>query len=831
MHTTLYHVLHDPSTSYLPDLTYVRRLRLLRGIASAVEFLHLQVRSLFDFYCLFTCFKHHCQTIFFFSSYCCVQGIIHHDIKSLNVLVDDLLSIAKLSDFGEAKLKGLNTTKCQLEATLRGVSGTVLYQAPEIVNGDFAESSRVSEMYSFGGKLVWECLVRKRPQLGTPEVPSSPPISEKLSPPETQAWMTMHAIAASCLSHDRTARLTSSQALQAMNAGLSLGGAPPPALSWKNPCSPRGHWKLGYVIMSALAIIVIVATAVPLATRESPPTAAPSLPPESLPPTATLAPVQAPVPNPSYAPSAFPTFTWLTRAPTREPTRSPTREPTPAPTRSPTPRPTQVNFTIILPEYSLQSISENPWSPQSLASDWITSEPSFDSLTSPELLQLFALATFYYSTGGGDWEGDSGWLDPSVSPCSWTSLFCSGGKVTSLSFLKEGLSGPIPPEIGILTALRRITLKDGALVGQIPEQIGWLPELQMLDLESNRLTGTIPESVGQLTKLTDLDFELNELTGKIPTTIGNLSDLQILDFERNKLSGSIPSEVSLVQSVRYMSLQGNELSGQIPSPITQLSKLTYLDLRKNNFSGTVPSGIENLAALQFLWLDVNGLAGQIPSSITQLSQLTTLDLGSNKLTGEIPPDIFNLTGLISLNIRSNMLNGTIPDFRALSKLEFLGIGFNSFTATRQAFERLMVMPNLVFLNLSNLNFTGTLPLSVGLMSKLEYLSLQQGSLQGTLPTELSLLSNLQVLDFSGNDFSGTIPLGLGRLTSNHSTSNLWIDTAHPVGYFDFTGNPRLTGNVPAEVCALKSKRGSQFVVYANCTHTPCSCCPCTSPFG
>jgi len=45
MHTTLYHVLHDASSApYVPDLTYVRRLKLLRDIASAVEFLHLQVR-------------------------------------------------------------------------------------------------------------------------------------------------------------------------------------------------------------------------------------------------------------------------------------------------------------------------------------------------------------------------------------------------------------------------------------------------------------------------------------------------------------------------------------------------------------------------------------------------------------------------------------------------------------------------------------------------------------------------------------------------------------------------------------------------------------------
>jgi hypothetical protein len=70
MHTTLFDVIHD---RVLADaLAFSRRLYLLKGIAGALEFLHL-------------------------------QGIVHHDIKSLNILLNKKLTVAKLADFGSQK--------------------------------------------------------------------------------------------------------------------------------------------------------------------------------------------------------------------------------------------------------------------------------------------------------------------------------------------------------------------------------------------------------------------------------------------------------------------------------------------------------------------------------------------------------------------------------------------------------------------------------------------------------------------------------------------------------------------------------------------------------
>ncbi|RCV07304.1 hypothetical protein SETIT_1G233100v2 [Setaria italica] len=71
--------------------------------------------------------------------------------------------------------------------------------------------------------------------------------------------------------------------------------------------------------------------------------------------------------------------------------------------------------------------------------------------------------------------------------------------------------------------------------------------------------------------------------------------------------------------------------------------------------------------------------------------------------------------------------------------------------------------NMIFVDLSNNSFTGTVPL----LNKLQYLnSLFLGSnlLQGVIPTRIGFLTKLQGLSFQRNSLSGVIPPGLGNIT-------------------------------------------------------------------
>ncbi|KAK3429195.1 hypothetical protein EUGRSUZ_E00606 [Eucalyptus grandis] len=97
-------------------LTWERRYNITLGLASAMHYLHKQ----------------------------CNQCVIHRDIKSSNVMLDERFE-AKLGDFGMARLvdhtKGLNTTRA---------GGTPGYLAPECYNGDTAsKESDVSVLESF----------------------------------------------------------------------------------------------------------------------------------------------------------------------------------------------------------------------------------------------------------------------------------------------------------------------------------------------------------------------------------------------------------------------------------------------------------------------------------------------------------------------------------------------------------------------------------------------------------------------------------------------------------------------------------------------------------
>ncbi|KAM0932373.1 putative protein kinase RLK-Pelle-SD-2b family [Dioscorea sansibarensis] len=83
----------------------------------------------------------------------CITPIIHCDIKSQNILLDDNL-VAKISDFGMAKLLGANQTR-----TNTGIRGTRGYVAPE-----WFKSIPITvkvDVYSFGVMLLETICCRK----------------------------------------------------------------------------------------------------------------------------------------------------------------------------------------------------------------------------------------------------------------------------------------------------------------------------------------------------------------------------------------------------------------------------------------------------------------------------------------------------------------------------------------------------------------------------------------------------------------------------------------------------------------------------------------------
>ena len=80
--------------------------------------------------------------------------------------------------------------------------------------------------------------------------------------------------------------------------------------------------------------------------------------------------------------------------------------------------------------------------------------------------------------------------------------------------------------------------------GGIPPELGRLQNLQKLTLLRNKLDGSIPFEIGRLSSLEELDISHNQLTGPIPQELGNLTNLIVLDLRGNDLTGCVPRELS-----------------------------------------------------------------------------------------------------------------------------------------------------------------------------------------------------------------------------------------------------------------------------------------------
>jgi len=147
-------------------------------------------------------------------------------------------------------------------------------------------------------------------------------------------------------------------------------------------------------------------------------------------------------------------------------------------------------------------------SPQNRALKWITQDDPL-KLPSPKtstdakrVLQRYALATFFFATGGENWVEKYGFLSDKHE-CHWNEVSggffhgaggCAEGDgqtVTLLSLWNNNLLGKIPAEIGHLQGLTALTLFDNQLMGEIPSDLNSLSNLSTLYLEDNTLEGSL----------------------------------------------------------------------------------------------------------------------------------------------------------------------------------------------------------------------------------------------------------------------------------------------------------------------------------------------------
>ena len=175
--------------------------------------------------------------------------------------------------------------------------------------------------------------------------------------------------------------------------------------------------------------------------------------------------------------------------------------------------------------------------------------------TNREVLEIL-----YDETDGDNWTDNANWLTDRPLGEWFGVITDADGRVAGVALSINGLTGPIPPELGYLSNLRWLALLGNNLTGPIPPELGDLRNLQWLYLNDSNLTGPIPPELGSLSDLRHLYLSSNKLTGRIPQELGDLRGLEILRMHNNAdLEGELPSSLSSLTSLEVFLAHGTDV--------------------------------------------------------------------------------------------------------------------------------------------------------------------------------------------------------------------------------------------------------------------------------
>ncbi|KAK7329900.1 hypothetical protein VNO77_24082 [Canavalia gladiata] len=370
---------------------------------------------------------------------------------------------------------------------------------------------------------------------------------------------------------------------------------------------------------------------------------------------------------------------------------------------------------------------------------------------------------YYLDMGSNQLEGE-------IPP----SLFCNGTLLSYVDLSNNSLGGQIPLKNEcVLKKLRYLLLWSNHLVGQVPLALSNSTKLKWLDLESNILSGELPSKIVrnwpllQFLYLSYNDFASHDGNTNLEPFFASLmscSNLQELELAGNNLGGKLPHIIGdLPPRLQQLHLEGNLIYGSIPPHIANLVNLTFLKLSSNLINGSIPPTLCQMNRLERIYLSNNSLSGEIPSTLGDIQHLGLLDLSRNKLSGSIPDSFANLPQLRRLLLYDNQLSGTIPP--SLGKcvnLEILDLSHNKITGLIPA-EVAALSSLKLYLNLSNNNLHGPLPLELSKMDMVLAIDVSMNNLSGSIPPQLESCIALEYLNLSGNSFEGPLPYSLGQL--------------------------------------------------------------------
>ena len=271
-----------------------------------------------------------------------------------------------------------------------------------------------------------------------------------------------------------------------------------------------------------------------------------------------------------------------------------------------------------------------------------------------------------------------------LDPCSLhiDGLECYSGRITVIHLERNNLTGSITnwTEVGALTNLTTLNLRENHISGTLPGEIGGIMNLVDIDFSRNKLQGTIPTEIGTINANGGRMYPGGQYTpewGGYKMSSADLEDKRpprILNFDlsHNELEGTLPTQMGKVNT-ELLALHDNRISGTLPQQFANLTWLQHWDMRNNRIGGSLPTEIQKLRELRFLDLSDNRLSGPIPPGIVELDELEDLQLSTNNLTGDLPPELGKLTSLVYLRLYNNALTADLSRHGSIGELEQLEV--------------------------------------------------------------------------------------------------------------------------------------------------------------
>lgn len=230
------------------------------------------------------------------------------------------------------------------------------------------------------------------------------------------------------------------------------------------------------------------------------------------------------------------------------------------------------------------------------------------------------LRMFYEGANGDNWVKKWNFDAPlETNATHWPGVTVTNGRVTGILFSADNnIEGDMTP-LCYLSELKTLKLTRQK-ISFIPEEIGLLTNLTALWVRESALSGKIPESISNCKLLTEVNF--SNTPDKTP------------DEYKNNLTGGIGMLIDIPGLVT-IKLYCNQLEGSLPvipldnnnNPTTWKNLKEFM-VYSNGFSGSIPYGygvsIANNGSAGLFWVNDNQLTGKIPADIMTIPRYQTV---------------------------------------------------------------------------------------------------------------------------------------------------------------------------------------------------------------